>query len=487
MTIPSPLSRRRRAIVVVVAVAVVAAGGGWWASTRVTSPTQAAAEAAPPAPSVLTAPVEKRVIQDTIVGRGTVAPARSVDVRLRASSTSTGDAVITAVDVARGDEVAAGDVLVEVSGRPVIAIPGEIPVYRDLVPGDSGEDVRQLQTALTALGFPVTVDGSYGAGTSQAVTALYRAKGFEPSPASPDDADKLKTAQAQVTAAQRGVEDARDAADEAQRAAVAANTPGAAGGSGAAGASGEATSGPDAAAAAAATAAASRAQRSLDRAVEDLQTAKDDLRAVTAATGASFPASEFIALPTFPALVRQVNVTVGGAIPEVALSLSTGDLQVTAPLEAQMTGLVREGQAVALTSEVLGRDATGTVTVVDTAAAAATTATAAPTSDVGPHFIVTPDVPLPAEWNGQDVRVTIVAAASAGEVLVVPLSAVSADAQERTRVTVVGPDGQQTRVEVTTGVVGGGYVQITPVAGGDAAALVTAGATVVIGVTAGSP
>ena len=47
----------------------------------------------------------------------------------------------------------AGDVLVEVTGRPVIALTGPLPAYRDLVVGDIGPDVAQLEQALAAIGF----------------------------------------------------------------------------------------------------------------------------------------------------------------------------------------------------------------------------------------------------------------------------------------------------------------------------------------------
>jgi peptidoglycan hydrolase-like protein with peptidoglycan-binding domain len=89
--------------------------------------------------------------------------------------------VITATPVAVGSVVRAGDVLIEIAGRPVLALPGRLPAYRDLVDGDDGPDVAQLQRALLSLGYdPGAVDGVYGAATGAAVAALYDACGYRP-------------------------------------------------------------------------------------------------------------------------------------------------------------------------------------------------------------------------------------------------------------------------------------------------------------------
>jgi len=80
------------------------------------------------------------------------------------------------------------------------------------------------------------------------------------------------------------------------------------------------------------------------------------------------------------------------------------------------------------------------------------------------------------------VRLTVQAAATEGEVLVVPISAVYADADGATAVLKLLDDGTQQRVVVTAGVSGDGYVAVTPVEEG---ALV-AGDRVVVGAGAGA-
>src|SRR5439155_1119121 len=55
------------------------------------------------------------------------------------------------------------------------------PAFRDMAPGTSGGDVRQLEEALAHLGFdPGTVDGNYDQKTSAAVERMYKKAGWDP-------------------------------------------------------------------------------------------------------------------------------------------------------------------------------------------------------------------------------------------------------------------------------------------------------------------
>lgn len=423
-------------------IAVACAALGWGAAQLVRSPAQVAADAAPPPASVITAPVELRQLNETVVTRGAVGPSGTVQAGLRAPTN--GEAVVTAVHVRVGDEVVAGQVLLEIAGRPVFAIEGTVPVYRDLVPGSEGEDVAQLQRALTAMGFPVSDDGVYGVSTKNAVRAWYERAGYDPAEATLDVEERIASAQDQVRGAERAVEDARDTLASAPE--------------------------PDRAA----------AERMVVRADEDLANVRVTLAKIEAAAGAAVPSAELVTVSAFPATVREVELAPGDPVGDGALSLSTGDLTVSASLGASQAGLVREGQTVELTAEALSQTATGRVHDI-TAESAGTDATM-PGGAPGSTLLVVPDSPLPREWNGQDVRVTIVAASSAGEVLVVPLAAVSADSGGRTRVVVVGEGESRRDVEVTTGLSGEGFVEVSPVG----AAPLEPGDRVVVG-TAGSP
>ncbi len=54
-----------------------------------------------------------------------------------------------------------------------------VPMYRDLRPGDKGQDVAQLQSALKRLGFLAEVNGRFETATSTAVSAWYASLGLE--------------------------------------------------------------------------------------------------------------------------------------------------------------------------------------------------------------------------------------------------------------------------------------------------------------------
>jgi peptidoglycan hydrolase-like protein with peptidoglycan-binding domain len=80
---------------------------------------------------------------------------------------------------AAGEQVRQGDLLAEVSGRPVIAILAAVPLYRDISPGDTGNDVAGIQQMLIALellsGEP---SGKFDARTQTALNALFKRHGY---------------------------------------------------------------------------------------------------------------------------------------------------------------------------------------------------------------------------------------------------------------------------------------------------------------------
>ena len=80
-------------------------------------------------------------------------------------------------------------------------------------------------------------------------------------------------------------------------------------------------------------------------------------------------------------------------------------------------------------------------------------------------MVSTDGEPWDEKFAGSDVRLTVEAATTDGEVLVVPLSAVFATADGQVAVVRVAADGTQQRVRVTPGVSGDGYVAVTPVDG----------------------
>src|SRR3954447_5639680 len=82
----SATTKRRRILLVTVAAAVLLAGGGGGAARFVKSPGEKAAEAKAPAASVISAVVERRVLADTVVLRGTVTAGQTVAVSPQVSA-----------------------------------------------------------------------------------------------------------------------------------------------------------------------------------------------------------------------------------------------------------------------------------------------------------------------------------------------------------------------------------------------------------------
>ncbi|MFV2018953.1 peptidoglycan-binding domain-containing protein [Micromonospora sp. LOL_023] len=171
----------RHRIIAVVAATVVAATSGWawYSASQARSPAQRAELAAPPSPSVVTAPVAAGPIVDSITLDGSLTRETVRTVSGPQAQAGTVRQVVTAVPIAVGEQVGIGDVLVEVSGRPLILLPGDFPAYRQLVRGDTGPDVRQLQTALRQL-YDTPVNGRLDARTETDVRRLYSAAGYPP-------------------------------------------------------------------------------------------------------------------------------------------------------------------------------------------------------------------------------------------------------------------------------------------------------------------
>lgn len=176
---PAPAGRaRRRSPLVRIAVLVVSAlllsAGSWFAGTLVGDDDRT--ELRVPVASLLTAVVEQRVVVSTVTGRAAIGFSDVTGVDAPASGGR-----VTATPKAAGDELAEGDVLVEVDGRPTFALVGDVPMYRPLVSGTEGVDVTALERALTRLGLdPGPDDGRFDATTETAVRELFRRAGYQP-------------------------------------------------------------------------------------------------------------------------------------------------------------------------------------------------------------------------------------------------------------------------------------------------------------------
>ncbi|RGE18036.1 hypothetical protein [Leucobacter sp. wl10] len=195
------------ALILVAAMVVVA----FLAGTQIQSP-QATNTAEETTALPVTAQVEMRVVQEGLQVPGKITAPETLDLKLagegslgvvatteeapdpegaggekqkgseatEAAAPSGSDRnVISRMVAAEGNRLAAGDLLAEVSGRPVIAAPSGTPLYRDFVLGITGEDVLAVQQMLAGLGYVVDVDGILDADTMDTITYWYSQLGYE--------------------------------------------------------------------------------------------------------------------------------------------------------------------------------------------------------------------------------------------------------------------------------------------------------------------
>jgi hypothetical protein len=142
-----------------------------------------AALAVPPPPTELYVRAQPGPLTDTWAATVVVRRRHSAELTLQAPADAQ-RAVVSALPGEPDGRLQPGDLVVEVSGRPVIALPGAVPAYRDLGPGDQGTDVRQLRAALCTIGaLSVGCEDppdDFDAVTARAVDSLYQQLGYPP-------------------------------------------------------------------------------------------------------------------------------------------------------------------------------------------------------------------------------------------------------------------------------------------------------------------
>ena len=396
----------------------------------VRSPAQNALDAAPPERSTLTAEVVQTTVAARIVGRGLVAPAIPTVIPLPVVPESK-RSVISASPLATGDEARAGDVLVALAGRPVIVLSGAVPAYRDLRPGDKGEDVAQLQRALTELGRTVEADGTYGEGTEAGVRWLYETRGYQvPSttglgdPADPE----ILAAEALIREEERRVADLQ------------------------AGTAGQSETGAD-------KFSDVDTRRQVERAREDLRTAQDALTRARAISGPMLPLSEVVYVSSLPAYVAVAPAAVGRPPADPVAVLSTSDLVIEGEFSAAQVERIVEGMPADVELEATGWTGTARVQGIEQRTGAAE---GDPTTTV---VRLVPDAALPTDLAGQNLKVTIIEGSTSGEVLAVPIAAVTVSADGSAYVVRQDARDEQEKVVVRVGVVGDGLVEVAVVDG----------------------
>ncbi|RSM69433.1 hypothetical protein DMB66_10535 [Actinoplanes sp. ATCC 53533] len=509
----SAMGRRRRLLLLLVGTATLCSAVGWVAGSRIATPAETTRDVGSQGPQHVTAPVERRALTNSIVVRGDVRYAATtnllVDPDVGQQDVTGSRRVVTGRIPAVGTELKAGSVAVEVSGRPVFLLPGKLPMYRSLGLGSRGADVRQLERALSRLGFsPGPINDTFDARTEKAITAWYEAAGYDPVEPRAEERQQLTEAQAQERAARDALAAAKDALAAARRGPRHSET---------VAAEGEVKLAKAAVAAAIAeredaVAAAPPAERAsvrrahdllvlearnrlavaeaqlaelraspnataeqgaVTRATETLRAAVAAVAALRARVGTRVPRGEVVFLPNLPRRVEQVKVRVGDEPSGPALVLSGADLEVVATVTAAQRRLVSVGDAARLDEESLGIDLPGTVTAVGTAATGSSgegqgDSQGGAAAEGGFAVTIRPSDAdrEQADLAGTNVRVTIPVESTDGEVLAVPVAAVSAAADGRSLVRVVRDGGRVEDVPVRVGLSAEGFVEVEPIDGG---------------------
>jgi peptidoglycan hydrolase-like protein with peptidoglycan-binding domain len=439
-------------------VAVIALAGGLIVGSQIKSPAQLAAETKPPEPGLLTAKVEQRQLTALVAARADVLFADPVSVSPPVPA-GADIAVVTGSLPKAGSLVDAGDVLIEVSGRPVFVLPGKFPTYRTLGPGSTGPDVQQLRAALNKLGLKAgSSSKSYDAALASAVSRLYAKAGYPP-PGS-DDVTSIQA----VRDAKDALTDAKEVKAQAQRDYNMAKMGTSAEGG---------TSAPELALLKQAITVAGRAVTRAEEALKDAER--------TAWT--TMPSGEVIFVTKLPRRVDAVNATVGQTLTsggdgqDAAIVMSGASISVVAHVPSSQAVSIAKGNA-ALLAAADGTDYPATVASV----------CGQPTASQSCDVTMTLDDATKADREALvgNHKVTITVATSSANALVVPIAAVSANMSGQAQVQkVVGgllhnqPSEAQSTVivQVRTGLAAEGYIEIESVDGE-----IHAGDLVVLGV-----
>lgn len=461
---------------------------GWVAGSRIQSPADAAARTAPPTPSPILVPVESRVLSSSIVTRGTARYGLPQPVSIAPTALEPHAGLITTLPV-RNTQLTEGSVMLTASGRPVFVLQGGTPAYRDLVPGVTGEDVRQLERSLQRLGFdPGRIDGVYDERTAAAVAAWYERSGWEPFGPTREQLATVRTLERDlgearknesaalggVSAAALEVESARATAEhanrqaaadlaartaeravivldpqqtESARAAAEANFEQAQAGVTAARLAGDMAIG-------AALEAQKVAELEAELATERVQRLEGELALLRSKLGIQLPVDEIVFLPGLPVRVEEVLVRVGNEARGPVLTVTDNRLSIDSALPLDAAPLVKPGMTVAVDERALGIRATGTVARV---------AETPGTHGVDGYHIYfeTRIGETSTPLVGFSLRLTIPIESTEGAVIAVPISALSLAADGTSRIQ-VERDGQLRYVVVEAGLAADGYVEVTP-------------------------
>ena len=485
------MSRKRiLTVILVLAIMIFAAIGSWFAGSSIKSPAEMAARTAPPSPSPILVPVEERVLSSEILTRGTARFGLPQPITIVPSMQKQQAGVITTLP-RRNQQLKNGDVLLTASGRPVFVLAGDVPVYRDLVLGISGKDVRQLKVNLRRLGFdPGSLNEDYDLKTSQAVGRWYASAGWQPFAATSEQLSNIGALEQERATAMLDKLTAEDALAAAPQAVVAAQA--------------RADNANQIAAAEVAAKTAERdrllrirsrrsdrqrakAELELAQVTEaatklegevDIQAAVDaqkaterelklaedkatrlaaDLDKARQKATIKVPADEIVFVPALPVRVEELSASLGDDASGTVMAVTDNQIAIDSSLPLDEAALVKPGMPVVIDESALGIKATGVVHRV---------ASTSGTNGVdGYHVYFEVRVAKSATaLVGFSLRLTIPIVSTGGAVLAVPISALFLAPDGTSRIQVHN-QGTLSFMVVEPGLSADGFVEVTPVDG----------------------
>ncbi len=124
-------------------------------------------------PSYQTVQASMGSVREVVSGSGNLEAKKTYSVILQ------NQGVVDRLSVKTGDTIKLGQELLRVGGKPLYAILGNSPIYRQLASGNTGDDVRWIQQSLDKLGYDTTIDGDYGSSTIDALYDFQDNKGLD--------------------------------------------------------------------------------------------------------------------------------------------------------------------------------------------------------------------------------------------------------------------------------------------------------------------
>jgi hypothetical protein len=406
-------------------------------------------------------PVEERVLTSDVVTRGTARFGLPQSISLVPSPLKTEAGIVTTLP-ARGDQLEEGDVLLTVSGRPVFVLQGSIPIYRDLFPSLTGEDVRQLEAALERLRFdPGPVDGVFDEETAAAVADLYNSAGYDAFTTTSEQLKSLRVLENELALAVNEKVAAERALTLASYEVARTSE------------STQATPQlEDEIASQAAKDAEKAAKSELEWQTFLVGRLTKEVEAARRRAESPVPMDEFVFVPAFPVRLEELHVKVGDPATGAILGVTNNQLAIDSSLPLTEAPLVKPGMPVAIDEPNLGLQASGVVSRV----------AHIPGTDGVDGYHVYFEVLVDetkVSLEGVSLRLTIPVESTGGAVTVVPVSALFLAADGTSRVQ-VEKNGNLELMEVKPGLSADGFVEVTPIDG-----TLSAGQLVLVGYDSG--